>query len=268
MLGRLIKYDLKSSGKLFILLHGIFLIFCILMRFIYMDRLDLLAPVDEKMLVVSLLLFFTIFTVFVSALMFYTLMQIAFRYYRNLFSKEGYLSWTLPVSGIQHLWAKIISGCIFMAADTLIVAAGILILATGKNIRDAYSLIADEITRQLGMTLGDFGLILLILCLASCICNVVMIYFCINIGQLFPGHRVLCAVAAYIITSTVIQTGSLIILFIFGYFPGYEFFAAEGATAFDFMINIYVISGVISAVVTVAMYIASHYIMKKKINLI
>lgn len=268
MLGRLIKYDLKSSGKLFILLHGIFLIFCILMRFIYMDRLDLLAPVDEKMLVVSLLLFFTIFTVFVSALMFYTLMQIAFRYYRNLFSREGYLSWTLPVSGIQHLWAKIISGCIFMAADTLIVAAGILILATGKNIRNAYSLIADEITRQLGMTIGDFGLILLILCLASCICNVVMIYFCINIGQLFPGHRVLCAVAAYIITSTVIQTGSLIILFIFGYFPGYEFFAAEGATAFDFMINIYVISGVISAVVTVAMYIASHYIMKKKINLI
>ena len=100
MLGRLIKYDLKSSGKLFILLHGIFLIFCILMRFIYMDRLDLLAPVDEKMLVVSLLLFFTIFTVFVSALMFYTLMQIAFRYYRTLFSKEGYLSWTLR--GIRH----------------------------------------------------------------------------------------------------------------------------------------------------------------------
>lgn len=268
MLGKLIKYDLKSSGKLFLLLHGIFLIFCVLMRFIYMNRLDLIEPVDEKMLVLSLLLFFTLFTVFVSALMFYTQMQIAFRYYRNLFSREGYLSWTLPVSGIQHLWAKIISGCIFIAADTLIVAAGILILATGKNIRDAYSLIADEITRELGTTLGHFSLMLLILCLASCICSVVMVYFCINIGQLFPGHRVLCAVAAYFITSTVIQTGSLIILFISGYFPGYEFFAAEGATAYDFMIKIYVISGMISVVVTVAMYIATHYMMKKKINLI
>ena len=72
MLGKLIKYDLKSSGKLFLLLHGIFLIFCVLMRFIYMNRLDLIEPVDEKMLVVSLLLFFTLFTVFVSALMFYT----------------------------------------------------------------------------------------------------------------------------------------------------------------------------------------------------
>ncbi len=268
MLGKLIKYDLKSSGKLFLLLHGIFLVFCVLMRFIYMNRLDLIAPVDEKMLVVSLLLFFTLFTVFVSALMFYTQMQIAFRYYRNLFSREGYLSWTLPVSGIQHLWAKIISGCIFMAADTLIVAAGILILATGKNIRDAYSLVADETTRELGMTLGDFGLMLLILCLVSCIYSVIMIYFCINIGQLFPGHRVLCAVAAYFITSTVIQTGSLIILFISGYFPGYEFFAAEGATAADFMIRIYAISCVISTVVTVAMYIATHYMMKKKVNLI
>ena len=259
MLGKLIKYDLKSSGKLFLLLHGIFLVFCVLMRFIYMNRLDLITPVDEKMLVVSLLLFFTLFTVFVSALMFYTILQIAFRYYRNLFSREGYLSWTLPVSGIQHLWAKIISGCIFMAADTLIVAAGILILATGKNIRDAYSLVADETTRELGMTLGDFSLMLLILCLASCICNVVMVYFCINIG---------CAVAAYFITSTVIQIGSLIILFISGYFPGYEFFAAEGATAADFMIRIYAISGGISVVVTVAMYIATHYMMKKKINLI
>ena len=268
MLGKLIKYDLKSSGKLFLLLHGIFLIFCVFIRFIYMNRLDLIEPVDEKMLVVSLLLFFTLFTVFVSALMFYTQMQIAFRYYRNLFSREGYLSWTLPVSGIQHLWAKIISGCIFMAADILIVAAGILILATGKNIRDAYSLVADETTRELGMTLGDFGLMLLILCLASCIYSVVMVYFCINIGQLFPGHRVLCAVAAYFITSTVIQIAGLISLFISGYFPGYEFFAAEGATAADFMIRIYAISGGISIVVTVAMYIATHYMMKKKINLI
>src|SRR5699024_8488508 len=151
---------------------------------------------------------------------------------------------------------------------TLIVAAGILILATGKNIRDAYSLVADETTRELGMTLGDFGLMLLILCLVSCIYSVIMIYFCINIGQLFPGHRVLCAVAAYFITSTVIQTGSLIILFISGYFPGYEFFAAEGATAADFMIRIHAISCVISTVVTVAMYIATHYMMKKKVNLI
>ena len=73
------------------------------MRFIYMNRLDLIEPVDEKMLVVSLLLFFTLFTVFVSALMFYTQMQIAFRYYRNLFSREGYLSWTAsgyPASSI------------------------------------------------------------------------------------------------------------------------------------------------------------------------
>lgn len=268
MLGRLIKYDLKASGKLFILLHGIFLILCILARFLYMDRLDLTGPVDNNMLVLSLLLFFTLFTMFVSALTFYTLLQIAFRFYRNLFSREGYLSWTLPVSGIQHLWAKIISGCIFFAADILFIAAGILILVTGRNIQDAYSLAADEVTAGLGMPLGNFSLMLLIICLVSCISSVIMIYFSICVGQLFPGHRVLCAVAAYFITSTVIEVGSLIILFIFGYFPGYSFFAAEGASVYDFMTQILVISGVITAVVTAAMYIATHYIMKKKINLI
>lgn len=268
MLGKLIKYDLKSCGKLFILLHGIFLILCILARFFYMDGLDLTAPVDNNMVILSLLLFFTIFTVLVSALTFYTLLQIAFRYYRNLFSREGYLSWTLPVSGIEHLWAKIISGCILFAADLLIIAAGILILVTGRNIQNAYSLIADDITLELGMSIGKFGLMLLILCLVSCISSVIMIYFSISVGQLFPGHRVLCAVAAYLITSTVIEVGSLIILFIFGYFPGYSFFAATDVSAYDFMTNILAISGVITAVITVAMYIATHYIMKKKINLI
>lgn len=268
MLGKLIKYDLKSSGKLFILLHGIFLIFCALVRLIFMDGLDLTSPVDDNMVILSLFLFFTIFTVLVSALTFYTLLQIAFRYYRNLFSREGYLSWTLPVSGVEHLWAKIISGCIFFAADLLIITAGILILVTGRNIQNAYSLIADEITLELGMPLGNFGLMLLVICLISCISSVIMIYFSISIGQLFPGHRVLCAVAAYIITSTVIEFGSLIIMFIFGYFPGYSFFTSQGTSFIDFIEGILIISGIITVVVTAAMYVVTHYIIKKKINLI
>ena len=98
MLGKLIKYDLKSAAKLFILLHGIYLFICLTLRLIYVNRLDFNSP--PELLITSIVLFSTIYIVLVSALALCTSLQIVFRFYRNLFSKEGYLSWTLPVSGV------------------------------------------------------------------------------------------------------------------------------------------------------------------------
>lgn len=266
MLGKLIKYDLKSSAKLFLLIHGIFLIFCVIARLIYMDRLVL--SIDNEMFILSLTLFITLFSLIISALMFFTVLQIAFRYYRNLFSREGYLSWTLPVSGLQHLWAKIISGYILLAADTLIISGGILLLVTGENITSAYSLIADAASDALGMSLSRFSLLLLLFCLISCISSIIMIYFCITVGQLFPGHRILCAIAAYFITSAIMQTIVFILMFILGYFPGSATLSGETLPFAHYMTKIYISTGITTFIISVAMYIVTHYIMNKKINLI
>ena len=175
MLGKLIKYDLKAAAKIFILLHAMYLFICIAARLFYMDRLSF-NDVTEP-LVLSLILFFSLLVLLISALMIFTEMQVAFRFYRSLFSKEGYLSWTLPVSGPQHLWAKIISGYILMAADLIIIAAGILLLVTGNNVTTAYSMVSDDLTNELGLSIGTFALILFVICLVSGICSVVMICF-------------------------------------------------------------------------------------------
>ena len=266
MLGKLIKYDLKSAAKIFVLLHAMYLFICIAARLFYMNRLDF-KDVTEP-LVLSLILLFSLLTLLISALMIFTEMQVAFRFYRSLFSKEGYLSWTLPVSGPQHLWAKIISGYILMAADLIIIAAGILLLVTGNNVTTAYSMIADDLTNELGFSLGTFALILFITCLVSAVCSVVMIYFSVVIGQLFPSHRVLGAIAAYFITSTVIQIISVILMVVFGCFPGYDIYALQGSAMTDYFLKLIAISSVLMLVITIAQYIAAHYIMKKKINLL
>lgn len=266
MLGKLIKYDLKAAAKIFILLHAMYLFICIAARLFYMDRLSF-NDVTEP-LVLSLILFFSLLVLLISALMIFTEMQVAFRFYRSLFSKEGYLSWTLPVSGPQHLWAKIISGYILAAADIILIAVGILILITGRNITSAYSLIADEMTNELGMPLERFALLLFTFCVVSCISTVIMIYFCIVIGQLFPGHRVLCAIAAYFILSTALQVFTLLIMLAFGIFPGHNFFMAKGQTMTEYMTNIFYVSAVLTIIITIVQYVITHYIMNKKINLL
>ena len=76
MLGKLIKYDLKSAAKIFFLLHVIYLLICLVARFFYMDRLRFEEPVEP--LVFSLILFVTLMTLLISALSIFTWMQVAF----------------------------------------------------------------------------------------------------------------------------------------------------------------------------------------------
>ena len=265
MLGKLVKYDLKAAAKIFILIHAVYMFICFAARFLYMDSLNFAEPSEP--LIFSLILFISLMTLLVSALSIITWLQVAFRFYRNLFSKEGYLSWTLPVSGPQHLWAKIISGYILMAADLIIIAAGILLLVTGSNVTTDYGMIADELTAELGFSLSTLSLILFAVCLVSCISSVIMIYFSVVVGQLFPSHRVLGAVAAYFITSFIVQIISVIIMFVLGFLPGYNTALLDGKAMMDHMFRLLTLSSVLMLVITVAQYIASHYIMKKKINL-
>lgn len=263
MLGKLIKYDLEATGRIFILIHAAYLLFCLAARFLYMDRLNF-DTVDES-LVLSLVLFGIIMTLLYSALSIFTWLLIAFRFYRNLFSQQGYLTWTLPASPSGQLWAKIFSGCILAAADILIIAAGLLLLVTGKNVTYAYAQVAAEVEQELGMSTGAFALLLLLICLLSCIAGVIIIYFSIAIGQLFPAHRVLCAIAAYFILATVMDIICIAAMLFKGYLPGY---LSSGESMIAYLAGIVNITLITVFVVAVAGYIGTHYIFRKKLNLL
>lgn len=263
MLGKLIKYDLEAVARIFIPIHAVFLLFCFAARFFYMDRLNF-NTIDEP-LVLSLVLFGTVITLLYSALSIFTWLLIAFRFYRNLFSKEGYLTWTLPVSSAGQLWAKILSGCILSAADVLIVAVGMLFLVTGKNVTSAYAQIAAEVEQELGMSTEAFALLFLLICLLSCIASVVIIYFSITIGQLFPAHRVLCAIAAYFILTTVMDIICVAAMLFNGYLPGY---LSSGKSMINYLSGILSISLITVFIIAIAGYIGTHYIFKEKLNLL
>lgn len=263
MLGKLIKHDLKSLGRLFILIHVCFIAICLAGRVFFMNQLDFNAP--DMSLLTPLIIISSLATFLVVAINFCTGLMITFRFYRNLFGREGYLSWTLPVSGIKHLWAKIISGSIFLIIDTLVIAVGILILVTGRNVVEAYNSVSPEFTQVLGMPLPMFALYMLLFNIAGCFSTLIMIYFCICVGQLFPGHRVLCALAVYFIVSFVIQIIVFLIMTVCGFF---DFSAQPAGTVSVDMFRLMAPSAVLMAILTVVQYITIHYIIKRKINLI
>ena len=268
MLGKLLKFDLKYGMKVFILLHVIIVFASVLGRLIFLDPLSFSNP--DGALVSQVVLFSSAIFFLLMAACFCTWLIIAFRFYRNLFTGEGYLSWTLPASGIQHLWAKIISGCIWYLLNCFIEAGCVLFLVSGSNVTEAYSHIAPEVTAELGMPLSTFALVLFLLMLVSGPVSVIQTYFCVVIGQLFPAHRILGAVAAYFVSSFVIQILSFVLQMETGLLPE-AFFIAQTGSDTQFATYFFATIGfscIMMFIIAIIQYCVIHYIMKEKINLL
>ncbi len=266
MLGKLIKYDLKYGVRMFIILHVVLLGVCTLGRFFYMERIDFHAPVNT--IISSLIVFTSVLILLFTAVCFGITALIAVRFYKNLFTDEGYLTWTIPATATQHLMAKIISGVIWESGNLLLCSLALWILVSGKNVTTAYAEVSPEVTHTLGMPLGQFGIIGLLYALLGTLGSVIIVYLCICIGQLFPGHHVLCSIVVYFIFTAITQIVTFAMMFAFKIAPGSANYyrMMEGNPSY-YMLTSFRISAIMSVFIIIIGYIAVHYIMNKKVNL-
>lgn len=273
MLGKLVKYDLKYGAKIFIILHAVLLIGCLIGRFAFLDKIVFTAMTSA--IVTPLILFSSMTLLLISMVCFGVAILIAARFYKNLFTDEGYLTLTLPATPAQHLWAKIISGAVWYVADVVLTAGALIILVTGKNVRHAWAYVAPEVTKALGMPLSHYALYLFMFTLFTSICSILMIYACISIGQLFPGHRVLCSIISYFVLSAAFQIITWGTMVIFNLLPNVYSGAQTGAAAAgqhttmgNQLVEIFKISGFIYVILAIILYFITYYILNKKINLL
>lgn len=269
MLGKLVKYDLKYGVKIFIILHAVLLIACIIGRFLFLDNIDLRG--NTGLTATPLILFSSMLIFLFTSVPTGVGLLLAVRFYKNLFSDEGYLTLTLPATSTQHLWAKIISGAIWYVADVLLCTVAIVILATSRNVMEAWDYAAPELTKSIGMSPDRYALCLFIFTLFGTICSVIFIYACISIGQLFPGHRVLCSIIVFFIISTIAQVITIAIMFLLDLFPNTQMYIGANASAAEqtsYLFKLFGMSSILSLIMTVILYMVTHHIMKKKTNLL
>lgn len=271
MLGKLIKYDLLSMSRILVLIHAFMLIAAIPLRLLLSN-----ISFDSDAANILFGLTFIVYTIMIIGVTFATSIVIAVRFYRNLFSDEGYLTQTLPVTTGQHLLAKTISGFIWAFLDCCLVG---LALYIGIVTRDLKALIIEnqtELYKALDLspdvTFAKILLILLGLCLISCICNVITYYASIALGQLFSSHRVVGAVACYFGLTTIISILSFAVISIaelrFG--PLMVADTSMEILTFDlwgYMGEITRLGLLLSIVFSIILYIITYLLMKRKLDL-
>ena len=122
MLGKLIKHEFRALSRFLLPIHILLLVACLIGRFMFqaMDTMDL----PNVILIVSFVFLISIWIVVPCA----TSILIVVRYYKSLYTDEGYLTLTLPATRGQLLFSKAFAACVWSILDLAIVIAGLAIV--------------------------------------------------------------------------------------------------------------------------------------------
>ncbi len=210
------------------------------------------------------------------------LIYLGVRFYRTMYTDEGYLTHTLPVTKNQLLVSKIlVSGIwnLIVSIAVLLSVCGLLIFMIGavmpadlkwkeimEVVEENWDIIVESLKQDLGVNLVQWTVMMVITFLLAPFWGVIILFGAISIGQLFTRHRVLMAIVCYggimilsMVVSSVVQSATSM--------QSLRNMTEETVALNNYM-NASVLSGAIQNVVMAAiLYLASYLVTSKRLNM-
>ena len=151
-----------------------------------------------------------------------------YRFYRSMYSTEGYLTHTLPVGSSIIVAAKAISGIIWMFVTALVVLLSLAIVFLGYvTLQDLVEAFRKLLEAYMEMDLAGRSAVwaLMLGAFVSPFFRLFLCYACFAVGQLFNKHRVLAAILIYagvymLGSFLLILGGSFIVVWLSSVTPG------------------------------------------------
>lgn len=196
------------------------------------------------------------------------------RFYKNLFTGEGYLTFTLPVSTTTHLNVKVLTTVVFSLASLVVSLLSALIITAGdvftelwKAFLYLWNMIQPEMTRHLIGYAAEFCVLLVVALFTTAL----LYNSCMCIGQLAKKNRILLAVGVYFIYYFITQILSTIFVLAFTGLgmanlldPYYDFVANHPRASIHIGLCGMI---VLSALLAFVFWCICRFILRKKLNL-
>ncbi len=279
MLGKLIKHEWKAVWKVPALLLGILMIIAAV------AGLTFVLPIwdsDWIGLPMSGIMLIMMFYVAMIGASLGIVIYLAVRYFKNMFTDEGYLTHTLPVTSRQLLISKVIIMSVWELLSSIgvlfsmVVFGGVAVFSLASKEGD-FALLVIEAMKELG-NLWDmpffkdfqiFGVITVFMALVSCFSEAMIIIASITMGQMIRKHRVLGSVGAYFAINAVIQGIFTVIMFpmMIKMTLDNAFLYRFETSPFSFYTIMFTIMSVVYLAVGVGLYFLSEYLIHKRLEL-
>lgn len=267
MLRKLLKYEIKATARTLLPLYGVLLIFAAISKImIEVSPNSWNAPQAISM--------FAYISVLVGTMVMTFIVMIQ-RFYKNLLSDEGYLTFTLPTAPWKHIVSKLMISMMWMIASGIIAVMSIFIFAINeipfndlvRGFTELWEHFGQYFDTSVFLMLVEF-LLFAVIALAS---GILIIYASIAIGHLASQHKVLASLGAFIVLNTLSQilfavSGS--IPFITHFFTIAEYRTPDFIATIDASTHFALGFGIIFfAILSTLYFVITNAILSKRLNL-
>ena len=277
MLGKLIKHELRGSGRTM-------LPFILVSLFLSVTAgLSMRAMEHQQDYSWFNILFGIVIFLFVAGLIAVCIMSVVVvinRFRQNLLGDEGYLMFTLPVSVDAHIWAKLIVSAIwFLATALTCMLAVVLMLVCNVDLLEINWSEIGYVFSELGRVIREFGILhivgycleLLLMFFAGSCVSCLTFYCAMAIGYSFANRKVLLSVLAFFGLDILFTTLQSALVATLNAMPGVEQFLdnldlSRVGTAGS--VHIVLLCWILYLMIYAAvLYIPTRLLLKKKLNL-
>lgn len=275
MLRKLYKYDLKSVSLLLVILHAVLLVYTVIGRigiFIAERAQAFVSPEDSRLWGIAGAFYIVGFILFILAIVIATVVYLAVRIQKNLFSDEGYLTHTLPVKPTQILWSKVFVIWTWSVIDFICVMISVFTLITYK---DTLPEILKGASTFFGTLFGSFGFTNWLEEVITLLAGLsqyfgfypLLLLFAMCLGNLFKSHKIMGTLLSFFGLNIVLSFLSTMITFII---PGLSPFMQANLTQDNLSVysgRLMIFTLVWNILFSAIFFVGSRYILTKKLNL-
>lgn len=287
MLGKLIKYEWKSTYKMgLILLFALgmaTLIGCLVFQAPMWREIQsqyyYIETMGTTMMNIVSILSFILYILLLTGAVYAIFIYLVVRFYKSMYTDEGYLLHTLPVTKNQILVSKILVSVVWvfliyigMMLSLFIFLFVLVSVASGESVFTVMRELTEIFGELKGLLSVLFEDLEITWAVMASILNlilgvpmaVIIMFGAVSLGQLFSKHRVLMGILSYV--------GILIVRWVLrsiiqGISWASLMFSTTGQELFDYM-NVTLYSNlVLELLLAVGCYLASYHITSKKLNM-
>ena len=278
MLGKLIKYEFKSTSRIMWFLYGgLIIIGTLLGLFLriqshvnssqdnvnyYSPLFSMMDTADNPVLRIVVAALIAIYILMIWAVAIMTTILIVTRFNRNLLGGEGYLMHTLPVKTHNLVISKGIVAILWLVIGGIAgIISAIMLGLTSGALRYIFEELSWDVFKDIMQALTSSEFILFaILAVVASITSILTFYVSMAIGNLANKNKFLYSVLAYIGIQIIVTIIFSIITFAGG--SMIEILLDNGS------FNMLLVSQIIQQIILgVAFFIGTNYILKNKLNL-
>lgn len=277
MLGKLMKYDLKSMSRAFI---PIWILAPVISLMLSLSLRGTIAWADSPVggymatgsgmvTVVMMLLFFGVMV----GLTVMTILFVIQRFWNGLLKEEGYLMFTLPVETWQLITAKGLTATLITCVSVLdgILSCIILVLASSDEVilglLQFWSYLKREID-EMGSSFWVIMVLMIVMAIVGLAKSIYQVYAAMALGQLFEGHRIIGSCVSFVGISIAVSVLTSIFVMIADWIlPDTWLYTAINSSGSIFGITYFVMLILASAVQILVFHVIAERILSTRLNL-